>query len=124
MTCLPEVHVGDIGTEYRVRIMDSGINFDPSLASITRLIFSLPGGIVLTKDAIVLTNGSPATIWYLSYTVLAGAGAGSPPAEFHATAGRVKVQAYLEWADGTTFHSDVQTTDDEGRELRIFANLA
>jgi hypothetical protein len=54
---------------------------------------------------------------------LASDGAGSPPDEFHATAGKMKMQAYLEWADGTKFHSDLRSTDTDGRELRVYPNL-
>jgi len=121
----PEIHVNDIGTFYRARVWDEDVPFDPTLASVAELIFRMPGGVMLTKTATVVPgSGSPALEWYLTYTVVAAAGAGSPPAEFHALAGPVKIQAYLEWADGTKFHSDVRTTDDEGRELRIYGNLS
>jgi len=120
----PEVHVNDIGTLYRARVWDEDLPFDPSTATVMELIFRMPGSIVLTKTATLVAGaGSPALEWFLTYAVTAGAGAGSPPAEFHALAGPVKIQAYLEWADGTKFHSDVRTTDEEGRELRIYGNL-
>lgn len=120
----PEIHVSDQGTLYRARCWDEDLPFDPTGASIKQLIFKMPGGVVLTKTATLVPGaGSPALEWFLTYTVGASAGAGSPPAEFHALAGPVKIQAYLEWPDGTHFHSDVRTTDDVGRELRIYANL-
>jgi hypothetical protein len=120
----PEVHVGDIGTLYRARCWDEQLPFDPTTATIKELIFRMPGGVVLTKTATLVAGvGSPATEWFLTYTVTAGAGGGSPVGEFHATDGPVQMQAYLEWADGTNFHSDVRTTDDQGRELRVYRNL-
>lgn len=120
----PEVHVGDVGTLYRVRIYDEGVDFDPSGATTKQLIFMMPGGVVLTKTATVVpAGGSPATYWYLTYQVLADDGAGSPPDAFHAAAGKVKIQAYLAWADGSKFHSDIRSTDEDGRELRVYPNL-
>lgn len=123
--CRAEVHVNDIGTLYRVRVLDNLLAFDPTLASVKQLIFQLPGGYVVTKDATVVgEGGSPATEWYLEYEVQASDGPGSPPAEFHLAAGKMKVQGYLEWADGSKFSSDIRTTDEDGKELKIFPNLA
>jgi len=124
MTCSAEVHVGDVGTQYRVRILDDGVDFDPSDAPVKRLIFLMPGGVVLVKEASVETDASPATRWFLTYTVQQDDGAGSPPDEFHAIPGKVKVQAYLEWASPyRQFHSDIQTVDENGVELQIWENL-
>jgi len=121
---LVEVHVNDIGTLYRARLYDDALPFDPTDAAITELIFKMPGGLVLTKTAtIVPGGGSPVTEWFLTYTVTAGAGGGSPATEFHAAPGPVKMQVFLEWPDGTKYHSDIRTTDDQGRELRVYANL-
>lgn len=122
-----EVHVGDIGTKYKVRIRDENGDFDPSDAIVKELIFKLPGyADPVVKDAEVETDGSPAEIWYLTYTVTEGAGSGSPgsPGEpFHAEPGKVKVQARLTYVDGSVFSSDVRTTDDDGAILRIYPNL-
>jgi hypothetical protein len=119
----PEIHVGDIGTRYQVRIYDETMPFDPTTAMLKDLIFSLPLGVVLTKPATVVPEGSPAASWLLVYQVTAGAGAGSPPDEFHAAPGVLKIQARLEWADGSIFHSDIRTTDEDGVELRIYKNI-
>jgi hypothetical protein len=120
----PEVHVGDLGTLYRARVWDEDVPFDPSSALIKQLIFRLPNHDVITKNATVVDDGlSPPTAWYLTYMIQAGDGLGSPPQEFHLEPGPMKIQAFLEWADGTHFHSDVRTTDDQGRELRIYRNL-
>ena len=119
-----EVHVNDVGTLYRARVYDEDLPFDPSDAIVKQLIFRMPGSVVLTKTATVVSDGlSPPLVWYMTYEVQAADGAGSPPAEFHALAGPVKIQAYLQWFDGTHFHSDIRTTDELGRELRIYGNL-
>lgn len=115
----PEVHVGDVGTLYKVRVRDEDGAFDPSGATTKQIIFKMPGSVVLTKDATALQDG---TDWYLTYQVAAADGANG--AEFHARAGRFSMQAYLAWADGSQFHSDVQTTDEDGAVLDIKANLA
>jgi hypothetical protein len=139
MACKGQVHVGDVGTRYLMRVRDrGGLDFDPSDAPITKLIFDLPGNGVVTKTATVVggtmeanaagelefvEGGSPATTWCLAYTVEPDAGAGSPPAEFHAEEGLFTMQGYIEWSASSKFHSDEETTDVDGQELRIFPNL-
>jgi hypothetical protein len=119
-----EVHVQDLGTTYRVRVKDEGADFDPSAASVKKLLFLMPGNdVVLEKDAAVeVGSGAEVGQWFLTYEV--GADEGSPEDEFHQNAGRFKVQGYLEWADGTKYHSNVQTLDKDGNELRVHRNLA
>lgn len=129
------VHVGDVGTIYRGRI--TGINppFDPLESGVlVHLIFSLPNGIVLTKDASIEADpdaGSPVDAWRLEYQVQGDDGAGSPAGVFHADEGPMRIQAELRWvgsgspsAEELQWHSDVVTTDVNGQELRIFPNLA
>src|SRR5690348_12215415 len=70
------IHVGDIGTLYRARVLDAGDDFDPTIATLAELIFALPNGHTLRKTATVTTDASPATEWYLDYTVQAGDGIG------------------------------------------------
>ena len=118
-----EVHIGDVGTLYRCRVLDDGVDFDPSDADVKQLIFRLPSGDVVIKDAVVLAVGSPAESWYLEYEIQAGDGIGSPAGDFHATHGELRIQAYLEWADGSRFHSDVRMSDSQGRLLWIYENL-
>jgi hypothetical protein len=119
-----EVHLRDVGTKYRVRVMDEGGDFDPSSASVKQLIFLMPGDVVLEKTATVETGtGDEAGQFFLAYTVTADAGAGSPAGDFHDAAGKVTIQAYLEWADGKQYHSNKRTTDDDGNELRVRPNL-
>jgi hypothetical protein len=107
-----EIHVGDKGTQYRVRITDAGAPFDPTTASTKSLIFRLPSGTV-TKTATVSHVGDD---YFLIYTVT--------DATFHAVPGRFSLQAYLVFADGTTYHSSVQTLDADGAALAIAPNLS
>lgn len=123
MPPLPEVHVNDIHTKYRLWVIDEGGPFDPSGAAVKQLIFRMPNSVVLIKTATVETDGSPATRWALTYTVQALDGAGSPPEEFHAAPGNVSIQGYLQYADGGQWHSNVQTVDDDGEPLRVHKNL-
>jgi len=124
MTCHAEIHVGDIGTIYRSLVVDQdGNSFDPTGATVMKLIFKMPNGLILWKDAVMTTNGSPATQWFLEYEVMPGDGVGSP-GEFHDNAGLLQVEGYLEYADGRVFHSQIISSDEDGNELRIFENLA
>ena len=122
MGCLAEIHVGDIGTIYRVRVLDDGVDFDFSAANVMELIFKMPNGVILHKTATMTTDGSPADTWFLEYEVQPGDGIGSP-GEFHDNEGPYSIQAYLHWADGRQFHSTIETVDSDGEELRIFPNL-
>lgn len=122
MGCNAEIHVGDIGTLYRVRVLDDGVDFDFTSADTMELIFRMPNGVILRKTASAGTNGSPTTQWFLEYEVQPGDGLGSP-GEFHDNEGPFQVQGYLHWADGKQWHSNVQTMDTDGQELRIFPNL-
>lgn len=126
------VHVGDVGTIYRATLANVELPADPLIADIVRLLFSLPGQIVLEKEAQIEAGaGSPVDSWVFSYQVQGDDGAGSPPEIFHAQEGPLRIQAYLEWsntgspsAEHFQFHSDVATVDSDGQELRIFPNVA
>jgi len=128
--CSAEIHVGDIGTVYRVRALDcrcvdganSDSDFDISEASVLELIFKMPNDVVLRKSATLATNGSPATQWFLEYEVQPGDGLGSP-GEFHDNEGAFQVQGFVQFPDGKQWHSKVQTVDACGQELRIHPNL-
>lgn len=121
-TCRGEIHVTDT-TLFRMRVKDDCVAFDPSLATIKELVFELPGGGTISKTATLTNNGSPATEWYLEYQVIDGDGLGSPPANLNPTAGKLHVQYYLEWADGKHFYSTEETTDENGKELRVYRNI-
>ncbi len=127
------VHVGDVGWVYTVYMADISSTLDPEQADIRRIIFSMPGGITLVKDAdleLDVDSGSPPNAVFLTYQVTGDDGAGSPAGIFHAQEGAMRIQGYLEWtgegspsAEHVRFHSDVVTVDENGQELRIFPNL-
>lgn len=48
---LADVHVGDIGTEFRGRLLDVATPYDPTLATSKTLRFSPPSGDVIEVDA-------------------------------------------------------------------------
>jgi hypothetical protein len=107
-----EIHIGDIGTQYRVRITDLAAPFDPTTAATKQLIFLMPDSSVVTRDALAEQVGDD---WFLTYIVTSGT--------FHAVAGDISVQAKLTYADGQVYHSNIQTRDSYDVPLRIFANL-
>lgn len=106
-----EVHIGDVGTLYRVTITDSGTPLDLTPATTTELIFRFGAAAPVVKPATVETDG---TYWYLVCEAEAG---------FHAQAGPYRVQARVVFPDGSVYHSDVRSADDAGRELRVHSNL-
>lgn len=118
MASRPEVHIGDVGTVYRVRLRDESGPVNPTTATTTSLLFLLSDGNTVTKTATVETDLPE---YYLTYTVLADAGYND--GDFHPQAGTMKVQAYLAWADGSTYSSEIQTTDEDGIPLRVYGNL-
>lgn len=124
-----EVHVGDIGTKYRCRCRDNGSDFDPSAATVKRITFRMSGlkavggasVSTLDRDADVEVGvGAEAGQFFLTYTVTASDVADSG---FHSTPGSVKLQAYVEFGDGTQYHSDIQTKDTSNALLKVYKNL-
>jgi hypothetical protein len=119
-----EIHVGDVGTTYRLRVKDQDGDFDPSSATVKQLLFTMPGvEALVTRSASVETGaGDEVGQWFLTYSVIEADVDGSP-AEFHIESGQITVQGYLEWADGQRLHSNARVTDDYGNELRVYRNL-
>lgn len=124
---IPEIHVGDIGTVYEVELLDAGQPFAGAEdATVTELIFGMPNGLSIVKEAILTTDGSPASRFFLTYAVQPNDGIGSP-GEFHDNAGPITIQAHVarfgspgpEWE----FSSTVATADVDGNELRIHPNI-
>jgi hypothetical protein len=110
-TPLDEVHLGDVGTLYKLRLTDAGVPFDPTSATTKQIIFKLPSGTV-TKGATVLQDGND---FYLTYQV-------TDPG-FHSLPGRVFVQAHLVFPDGSIYSSSVAGADENGQALTIARNL-
>lgn len=99
MATVGDVHVGDIGTKYKAKILDAGVAFDPTTATIKKLIFKTPLG-VIEKTATVTTDG---TNWYLEYTVQAA------DTTFHLNKGTYSWQGYVEFASGEKYHTNIET---------------
>jgi len=59
-----EVHVGDIGLQFRITISDSGTVVDLSSATTKQMIFLKPDGSRLVKDADLYTDGTDGIITY------------------------------------------------------------
>lgn len=106
-----EVHVGDIGTTYRVAITDRGVPFDPTVAEVKELVFGMPQG-VLTKPATVEQDGAA---WLLVYVV--------DDPDFHSQAGPVTLQAHIKFSDTDEYRSEIQRYAADGSELLVWPNL-
>jgi len=100
MSVTSDVHVGDVGTRYHVKIQDAGVAFDPTSATVKTLIFKTPAG-VLEREATVVHVGSD---WYLDYTTLDGI-----DDDFHARKGTYRLQGYVEFADGQRYSTNIET---------------
>lgn len=93
MSCVAEVHVGDIGTVFRITLKDKQCDgtmviLDVSAASKLDIIFRAPNGIKKTKSANFTTDGSDGKIEYISLD-------GDID-----SAGEWKIQVYLELPSG------------------------
>lgn len=119
-----EIQRGDIGTKYQVPIVDDLIDpvtFDPSSATLKKLIFSMPGNasaVVRNADAVELIAIDGENFWCLVYTVV--------PADalvFHIAPGRIKVQAEIVYADGRQWRSMKVATDNRGRPILVVNTL-
>jgi hypothetical protein len=107
-----DVHQGDIGTKYKIRILDDGSPFDPTSATTRELIFKWNDGTVLARTGTLeIIDGQ----FYLTYTVNSGT--------FHSVLGSFNIQIRLIFPDGTSYHSSVVDSDDGGRILQILPNL-
>ncbi len=92
---MASIHVGDVGTTFLVTVSEGGAAMDLSAASTKQLIFSPPGGgVVLTKTATFLTDGTDGVLRYVAVS-----------GDLYVK-GNWKVQAYLE-LPGWSGHSDV-----------------
>ena len=59
-----EIHVGDIGTVFEVTVKDGEDVVDVSSATTRQLIFKSKDGAVLTKTAVLVTDGTDGKIKY------------------------------------------------------------
>jgi len=104
MPTIEEIHLGDIGTEFRCTIKDSGTAVDISSASSVKQIkFKKPDCTVVTKSATFYTDGTDGII---SYVTVDGD---------LDIAGLWQAQAYVELTSGK-YHSDIIS-------FRVYDNL-
>lgn len=59
-----QVHVNDIGTEFRIQILDDETVVDLSGASVLNIIFRKPSGNSIIVDAELYTDGLDGTMYY------------------------------------------------------------
>jgi hypothetical protein len=86
------IHNGDIGTIFRLTIVDTaGTAIDVSGASTKYIYFEAPNGTKTRKDAVYYTDGTDGIIQYTSVDGDIG------------QAGNWKIQGYIEPADGKFF---------------------
>ena len=101
MATIGDVRVGDVGTQYRAKIQDAGAPFDPSSATVARLLFKPPHVAEFARDATITTDG---TNWYLNYTV-----PDETDVPFHGRPGLWRWQGYVEFPDGQRYHTTIET---------------
>lgn len=111
---LADVHVGDIGTLFKGRVLNKGVPFNPTSADTKKLVIVTPSGVRLERSATITTAlvGST-TNYYLEYETLAS----DIDAGLHAVAGRYKWQAILTYSDGKVFRSQVESYVIDGDNL-------
>lgn len=64
---MTDIHIGDIGTSFRVTVVDQNAAVvDISSATTKQLLFKLPNGTVLTKTASFVTDGTDGKMEYVT----------------------------------------------------------
>lgn len=122
-----EIHIGDVGTIYRVPIFDHDLipaNFNPSGAIVKQLYWRQPGVVArVERDATAeqITIDGVST-WCLTYAVTTADVV--TDMEFHQATGKIQMQGYIEYTDGSKWSSDILTTDYKGRSLKVARNLS
>lgn len=61
-----EIHVNDIGTEFRILISDDGSTVDLSAATDILMIFKKPSGSRIERNADFYTDGTDGLVYYRS----------------------------------------------------------
>ena len=82
-----EIHVGDVGTTFEATIADEEVPVDLSSAGLLELKFQQPDGVVVTKTALLTTDGTDGKQYY------------STEAGFLSLPGLWRWQPYLELPD-------------------------
>ena len=96
MAC--EIHLGDIGTTFRLTIVDcDDVAIDISSATVKNIIFKKPSGTSVTQDGVFYTDGTDGILEYVTI------------ADDLDTAGETwKIQAFVTLNTGT-WSSDIGT---------------
>jgi hypothetical protein len=114
---MPEqTHLSDVGTDYYLRCRDRHGDFDPSGATTKQLLFQWADGTVTTVTASVeiVPDSEGRTRWFFLYRAVSG---------FHTVEGLFKIQARIIYPDGSTWSSDIQTTDEDGMPYEVVRNV-
>ena len=88
-----EIHVNDIGTEFRITVKDNDVVVNISSATVTNIIFRKPDGSSLAASAEFYTDGSDGIIYYRAVE-------GDLDQQ-----GVWKIQAYVEISNGSYYSS-------------------
>lgn len=59
-----EIHVGDVGTEFRITILEGAAVVDLSSASSIDIIIKRPDGTLITANGSLYTDGTDGIIYY------------------------------------------------------------
>jgi hypothetical protein len=100
MTLRGDVHVGDIGTLFHLKIQDDGAPFDPTTATSTLLVCKTPLGLVERECEVVHVGAQ----WYLDYETVP-----VTDVTFHARKGTYSVQGFIEFANGKKYSTNIET---------------
>ena len=97
MSCDKEIHINDVESLFRVRIVDDDetTSIDISTATIKKFKFLKPDGTILVVDAEFLTNGSDGFLIY--ETVESDLN----------VVGIWILQGYVEFASGRKYHTSI-----------------
>jgi len=66
VTCVQEIHLGDIGTIFEIELKDCLTVLNISAATVKQIIFQKPTGVSVTKTAIFSTDGVDGKIRYVT----------------------------------------------------------
>jgi hypothetical protein len=99
-----DVHVGDVSTLFKGKVLNDGAIFNPATASVKKLIFKTPNSTVIERDATV-TGPDGDGYYYLEYTTVAA----DITDGLNANPGVHYWQGYVEFADGSKYHTNIET---------------
>ena len=91
-----DVHVGDIGTTFKGRVIDAGAPFDITTVVSAALRFDTPTGVI----DVVPTVTTDGTNWYLEYRRISSDG-------LNAAKGKHRWQGTITFGDGSIYHTSI-----------------